>query len=85
MKYKLYKNDFPATLNFKKIVAIDTETMGLNLNRDRLCLVQVCFGDNVAHLIQFSKNSKLFLEPSSCWSFIEENLPAAKATAQLSL
>ncbi len=58
MNYKLYKNDFPATLNFKKIVAIDTETMGLNLNRDRLCLVQICFGDNVAHLIQFSKNSK---------------------------
>ena len=56
MKYKLYKNDFPSTLNFKKMVAIDTETMGLNLNRDRLCLVQVCFGDDIAHLLQFSKH-----------------------------
>ena len=55
MNYKLYKNDFPSTLNFKKMVAIDTETMGLNLNRDRLCLVQVCFGDDIAHLLQLSK------------------------------
>ena len=55
MKYKLYKNDFPSTLNLKKMVAIDTETMGLNLNRDRLCLVQVCFGDDIGHLIQLSK------------------------------
>ena len=59
MIYKLYKNDFPATLKFKKSAAIDTETMGLNINRDRLCLVQVCFGDNIAHLIQLSKNSKI--------------------------
>ena len=57
MKYKLYKNDFPSTLNLKKMVAIDTETMGLNLNRDRLCLVQVCFGDDIAHLLQLSKQS----------------------------
>ena len=58
MNYKLYKNDFPSTLNLKKMVAIDTETMGLNLNRDRLCLVQVCFGDDIAHLIQLSKQPK---------------------------
>ena len=58
MKYKLYKNDFPATLKFKNIVGIDTETMGLNLNRDRLCLIQVCSGDNIAHLLQLSKDSK---------------------------
>ena len=54
MNYKLYKNDFPSTLKLKKMVAIDTETMGLNLNRDRLCLVQVCFGDDIAHLLQLS-------------------------------
>ena len=58
MNYKLYKNDFPSTLNFKKMVAIDTETMGLNLNRDRLCLVQVCFGDDIAHLLQLSKQTE---------------------------
>jgi len=59
MNYKLYKNDFPATLKFKNIVAIDTETMGLNLNRDRLCLVQICFGDDIAHLVQLSKNPRV--------------------------
>ena len=58
MNYKLYKNDFPSTLILKKTVAIDTETMGLNLNRDRLCLVQVCFGDDIAHLLQLSKQSE---------------------------
>ena len=58
MNYKLYKNDFPATLKFKNIVAIDTETMGLNLNRDRLCLIQVSSGDNIAHLLQLPKNLK---------------------------
>ena len=58
MDYKLYKNDFPATLKFKKVVGIDTETMGLNLNRDRLCLIQVSSGDDIAHLLQLSKNSR---------------------------
>ena len=58
MNYKLYKNDFPSTLNLKKMVAIDTETMGLNLNRDRLCLVQICFGDDIAHLLQLSKQTE---------------------------
>ena len=52
MKYKLYKNDFPSTLKFQNEVAIDTETMGLNLNRDRLCLIQLSSGDGIAHLIQ---------------------------------
>ncbi len=52
MEYKLYKNDLPATLKFSKIVAIDTETMGLKPHRDRLCLVQISNGDNIAHLVQ---------------------------------
>ena len=34
------------------MVAIDTETMGLNFNRDKLCLVQISFGDKNAHLVQ---------------------------------
>ena len=52
--YKLYKNDFPSTFKFKKMVAIDTETMGLNLNRDSF-VWEICFDDDVAHLIQLSK------------------------------
>ena len=58
MNYKLYKNDIPSTLNLKKMVAIDTETMGLNINRDRLCLVQICFGDDIAHLLQLSTQTE---------------------------
>jgi len=49
---KLYKNDLPAGLAFTGSVAIDTETLGLKPYRDRLCLVQLSAGDNVAHLVQ---------------------------------
>ena len=38
---KLYKNDLPASVKFKGSIAIDTETMGLNINNDRLCLIQI--------------------------------------------
>ena len=48
----LHKGDLPGNLTFPSIVAIDTETMGLNFTRDKLCLVQISFGDNNAHLVQ---------------------------------
>ena len=50
--FTLYKNDLPDGLKFSNIIAIDTETMGLDFKRDRLCLVQICNGDNHAHLVQ---------------------------------
>jgi ribonuclease D len=49
----LHKGDLPAGLNFGKSVAVDTETLGLNVNRDRLCLIQLSAGDGSAHLVQF--------------------------------
>jgi len=49
----LYKGDLPAGLDFGKSVAVDTETLGLNVNRDRLCLIQLSAGDGNAHLVQF--------------------------------
>lgn len=49
----LHKGDLPAHLTFPAGVAIDTETLGLNPHRDRLCLVQLSAGDGVAHLVQF--------------------------------
>jgi ribonuclease D len=53
-KPMVYKNDIPATLKAtSKIMAIDTETMGLNLHRDRLCVFQFSFGDGIAHLVHF--------------------------------
>ncbi len=48
----LHKGDLPAGLRFEGSVAIDTETLGLKPNRDRLCLVQLCGGDGSAHLVQ---------------------------------
>ena len=53
-----YKDDLPNDVNFEKSVAIDTETLGLNLNRDRLCLIQFSSGDGNAHLVQISKKIK---------------------------
>jgi ribonuclease D len=53
----LYKNDLPDNLDLGKEVAIDTETLGLNNNRDRLCLIQISSGNGDAHLVQFNKNS----------------------------
>lgn len=53
-KIKLHKGDLPAGLKFSDGVAIDTETLGLNPHRDRLCLVQLSAGDDSAHLVQFS-------------------------------
>ena len=48
----LHKGDLPDGLNLGHLVAIDCETMGLNFNRDRLCLVQLSSGNGVAHMVQ---------------------------------
>ena len=56
MKIKLHKNDLPDNINFGKSVAIDTEAMGLNHTRDRLCLVQLSSGNGVCHLVQIQNN-----------------------------
>jgi ribonuclease D len=56
-KIKLHKGDLPAGLTFRNGVAIDTETMGLNPHRDRLCLVQLSSGDGTAHLVKFDGKS----------------------------
>ncbi|MGA7712558.1 MAG: hypothetical protein WCA81_11695 [Rhizomicrobium sp.] len=53
MKIKLHKNDLPADLNLGPVVAVDSETLGLNPQRDRLCLVQLSAGDGVCHAVQF--------------------------------
>jgi ribonuclease D len=51
----LYQNDLPDGLTLGPIVAIDTETMGLDPRRDRLCVVQLSDGDGNAHLIQIAR------------------------------
>ncbi len=51
----LHKNDLPYGLNLGPVVAVDTETMGLDPRRDRLCVVQLSSGDGNAHLVQIGK------------------------------
>ena len=55
MTIYLHKNDLPDGLALGPVVAIDTETMGLDPRRDRLCVVQLSAGDGNAHLVQIAK------------------------------
>ncbi len=50
----LYRGDLPPGLSFGSSVAIDTETLGLKPQRDRLCLVQLSAGDGSAHIVQLN-------------------------------
>jgi len=54
MTNRLYRGDLPEGLDFGSIVAVDTEAMGLNPHRDRLCVIQLSAGDGDAHLVQFA-------------------------------
>ena len=56
MTITLHVGDLPAGVSFGDCVAIDTESMGLNWDRDRLCLVQLSLGDGNAHLVQLLAN-----------------------------
>ena len=58
MTITLHSQDLPDDLDLGPVVAIDTETMGLNPHRDRLCLVQLSSGDGTAHLVQIAKGQK---------------------------
>ena len=57
MAVKMYRGDLPADFTPGTAVAIDTETLGLNPRRDRLCVVQISTGDGNAHLIQFDSGN----------------------------
>lgn len=56
MSITLHHGDIPADLSFGASVAVDTETMGLSLVRDRLCVVQLSAGDGTAHVVQLSRD-----------------------------
>lgn len=53
MTTHLHQNDLPDALDLGRVVAVDTETMGLRPGRDSLCLVQLSAGDGDCHLVQF--------------------------------
>lgn len=57
MTYHLHLNDLPDGLDLGPAVAVDSETMGLVVPRDRLCLVQLSSGNGEAHLVQLRDRS----------------------------
>ena len=54
---KLHKQDLPDEIGFSDKIAIDCEFTGLNIERDRLCLIQISSGKNDAHIIQLNKDN----------------------------
>jgi len=57
MTITLHKHDIPADLDLGNSIAVDTETQGLSMVRDKLCLVQLSAGDGNAHIVQMDRNS----------------------------
>ena len=58
MTITIHHADLPADLNLGPVVAIDTETMGLDPRRDRLCLVQLSAGDGHVHLVRIARGQR---------------------------
>ncbi|WP_022695930.1 ribonuclease D [Ponticaulis koreensis] len=56
-KIRLHKGDLPAGVTFGDSVAVDTETLGLSLVRDKLCVVQLSAGDGTAHVVQLDRST----------------------------
>ena len=54
---KLHKKDLPEEIKLSDKIAVDCEFTGLNIERDRLCLVQLSTGENDAHIIQLDQNN----------------------------
>jgi ribonuclease D len=87
MTISLHHGDLPADISFGNCVAVDTESMGLNWDRDRLCVVQLSSGDGNAHLVQLAAGQyaapnlrKLFLDPkvTKLFHFARADLAAIK-------
>lgn len=57
MTVTLHKKDLPPGLRFGDRIAVDTETMGLNPGRDKLCLVQISDGNGTAHIVQLDRST----------------------------
>ncbi|MFI4960972.1 MAG: ribonuclease D, partial [Hyphomicrobiales bacterium] len=58
MTIRLHRGDLPNLSAYKGAVAIDTETMGLDPNRDRLCVVQLSPGDGSADVVQIAAGQR---------------------------
>ena len=64
MTIRLHKGDLPDSFRPAPVVAIDTETLGLNPLRDRLCLVQLSNGDGTADLVQLPRGANAMSAPN---------------------
>ena len=69
---KLHKEDLPDEIEFSDKIAIDCEFTGLNIERDRLCLLQLSSGQNDAHIIQLNKEN--YNAPNLKRVLINENI-----------
>ncbi len=58
MTFRLHRGDLPDLSNYGSSVAIDTETLGLNPHRDRLCVVQLSPGDGTADIVQIARGQR---------------------------
>ena len=54
---KLHREDLPDQLNLGDNISVDCEFMGLNVERDKLCLVQISTGKNDAHIIKLNREN----------------------------
>jgi len=54
---KLHKKDIPADIELGKLISCDGEFLGLNVQRDPLCLIQISSGNSDAHIIQLDRNT----------------------------
>lgn len=88
MTYFVHQGDLPDGLVWGDAVAVDTETMGLQHARDRLCVVQLSNGNGDAHLVQFrsgkyeAPNLKALMEDRGCvkiFHFARFDIAALKA------
>lgn len=71
MRVVVYKNDLPNDFHLAGDLAIDSETMGLNFHRDRLCVLQISNGDGDSYLIQFDQNN--YAAPNLKKLLLDEN------------
>ena len=70
MKINLYNGDLPEDIKISNSVAFDSETMGLNPKRDKLCLVQLSNGDEICHLVKIDLIKK---KPKNLMNVLKNN------------
>ena len=70
MKINFYKGDLPASFKATNTIALDSETMGLNPKRDKLCLVQISNGDEICNLVKIDLTTE---EPLNLIKILKNN------------